>query len=124
VKKKKAPSPVPEPENESSDAEDDGEISLNVDGPDSESESDDSEMDDQTATLLQGFESSDEEDEEDEAAGQGEEIDAKKLAKAGIPDEKKLKKKLEKLAGKEKVCLSPPSSSPFPTTVQSRRTIP
>jgi len=70
---------------------------LNTEGPDSESESQDDEADDQTATLLKGFESSDEED-----VGQGEQIDGKRIAEAGIPDEKKVKKKLEKLGSREK----------------------
>lgn len=98
VKKPVEPEVVPELQPES---EDEAEISLDVDGPDT-SDSEDEEADDQTATLLQGFESSD--DEED--AGNSEGIVPKILAKAGMPNEKKVKKKLEKLSGREKVCLS------------------
>jgi len=103
MKKPKAAPPVPtsEPALEAEDKEDEEDkISLNVDGPDSGSDSE-SEADDQTTTLLQGFESSDDEAED---ATIGENIDAKKLAKAGIPDEKGVNKKLEGLKGKEKVC--------------------
>ena len=102
-----------------------GGISLNVDGPDSDSESD-SDVDDQTATLLQGFESSDDED-EDEEAGEGETIDAKKLTAAGMPDEKKVKKKLAKInaKGRDKVRFSHSAPSPkaraFPHNDESRK---
>lgn len=98
---KKVVEAVPESESE----DDEAEISLNVEGPDSESdsesESDNEEADDQTATLLAGFESSDDED-----AVDGPGIDPKELAKAGIPNEKKVKRKLERLSGREKVCFS------------------
>ncbi|KAF8544040.1 hypothetical protein BDD12DRAFT_817673 [Trichophaea hybrida] len=92
VKKAAEPEVVLEPESE---PEGEAEISLNVDGPDT---SEDEEADDQTATLLQGFESSDDEDDIKNEKG----IDPKALAKAGMPDEKKVKKKLEKLSGREK----------------------
>jgi nucleolar protein 15 len=91
-------------------------IPLNTEGPNSEPESLD---DDQTAALLKGFESSDEEDVE-----QGEQVDGKQMAEAGIPDEKKVKKKLERLGRREKVRLfssEVPSGLPLNALFSLRR---
>ncbi|KAI5784701.1 hypothetical protein EDC01DRAFT_777358 [Geopyxis carbonaria] len=81
-------------------SEDEGEkISLDVAGDNDIEDADssaDEELDDQTATLLKGFESSDEEDEG------GVSINGKAVVKAGIPDEKAVAKKIKGLPMKEK----------------------
>lgn len=72
-------------------------ISLEVED-DSADESAEEEIDDQTATLLKGFESSDDEEESG-----GEELAVGQMAGARIPDEKKTKKKIGALAVRDKV---------------------
>ncbi|KAL7274038.1 nucleolar protein [Rhizina undulata] len=102
AKKGKKEKAAPELEPEAEEKSDEAEISLDVgdempDPDNSEDESAEEEIDDQTATLLKGFESSDDEDEEE-----GQKFDSKKLQKAGIPDQKKVKKKLDALGSREK----------------------
>ena len=62
---------------------------------------------DRTAMLLQGFESSDDEDDANYGS-----IDPGALAKEGLPEEKKVKKKLEKLSGREEVRFPLPHCPP------------
>lgn len=64
---------------------------------DSADDSAEEEIDDQTATLLKGFESS--EDDEEEAEGPT----PKQMAGAKIPDEKETRKKIGTLAARDKV---------------------
>lgn len=87
-------------------------ISLDVDYPDSgpaegydsEDDSAEEEIDDQTAKLLQGFESSDEEMEDgDGAQKEVSEADKSKFADAKIPGGKKMQKKMAALQANEKV---------------------
>lgn len=87
-------------------------ISLDVDYPDSgpaegydsADDSAEEEIDDQTATLLQGFESSDEEMEDgDGAQKEVSEADKSKFADAKIPGGKKMQKKMAALQANEKV---------------------
>lgn len=68
-----------------------------VQADDSADDSAEEEIDDQTATLLKGFESS--EDEEEEAEGPT----PKQMAGAKIPDEKETRKKIGALAARDKV---------------------
>lgn len=68
-----------------------------VQADDSADDSAEEEIDDQTATLLKGFESS--EDEEEETEGPT----PKQMAGAKIPDEKETRKKIGTLAARDKV---------------------
>ncbi|KAG0637360.1 hypothetical protein HOY80DRAFT_973444 [Tuber brumale] len=92
-----------------SDVGDDGEeeetILLDVSGgPDSDDSEVEEEADDRTATLLRGFESSDDEgeDEREVEKNNGKGVDGVKFKGAKIPGDKKTRKKLGALAGREK----------------------
>lgn len=67
---------------------------------------------DRTAMLLQGFESSDDEDDANHGS-----IDPGALAKEGLPEEKKVTKKLEKLSRREEVRFPLPIAPTVPTEI-------
>lgn len=79
-----------------------------VEADDSADESAEEEIDDQTATLLKGFESSDDEENDDDEVPT-----AKQMAGAKIPDEKKTKEKIRALAVRDKVCFYLPLTFVF-----------
>lgn len=74
-----------------------------VQADDSADDSAEEEIDDQTATLLKGFESSEDEEENDEAEGPT----PKQMAGAKIPDEKETREKIKALAARDKVSILP-----------------